>query len=227
MSLKWIAALFASAALLLPAAVAETPRACSKEELAAARPAPMPRDFESIVRFRSRTPRLVGLLIDVDAAGRPTVRCSIASISWEPKIAEAVDAVSGFTMWPEDATSPDAPLYIHLQTGMTHGSLPSVLPRANAPSCDTMTVEQDHNLKPIYRPKPIYPRGGKARDKVEVIVVVDIEPTGAVRLNCLAAGENTDGFAHAVYYYAAQLRFAAERGRKLHRYSLTARYLQR
>lgn len=216
----------ALAMLAAPAALADAPRACAQEELAASKPAPMPRDFSSIRDFTSREPRLVGFLIDVDAEGRTAVRCTIAVISHEDEIENAAEAVADFKMWPDDRTTPGAPLFIHIRSGRDFADIPSVLPRTTAPLCtETLPpLVSNYLAKPIYKPKFRWPAIAGRKDTGEFVVFAAVAPNGAVRLACRLTGDNADLFARAAYYGIAQIRFPADADRRPFYYRLTFRY---
>jgi len=212
-------------ALVGPVAAAALP-ACQGAELANAKPAPMPKTFESLLDVTTNKARSAGYLIDIDARGHPNVRCAIDEMTY-PTIREtAAEALAAFEYWPADSTSGGPPQYVHLKSGTNGLKIPSVLPRKDDPPCNPYSASPKPPIQPIYRPTAIYPAG--AQNKIlqgEATIVVDVGPTGAVQLNCQAIGDvNVEWFKMAAYYYAAQFRFPAEPGRPILKYSVTVKY---
>ncbi len=210
---------------------AEEPRPCRSEELKGVQPAPMPKVFDTLLDVRTSGVRTAMFLFDIDADGKPTVLCAVGAATYQPVAADAAKALEGFTYWAADSTAGKAPLKILFLTGPGGMKIPSVLPDPDSPPCDDPAVgasggpPHEPPLKPIYKPKPVYPLSASNQILAgKVTLVAEVNEAGAVRLICRGVGENVAAFETAAGYYTAQFRFAAEPGRAPFYYSVTAHY---
>lgn len=221
---RWAAIVIAAMGAAGAARADDLP-SCSSAELSGAHAAPMPKAFASIRDVKTNKPRMAGYLIDIGRDGAVTVRCAIDAVAYGPIREDAASAVGRFRYWPEDSTDGGGPVFVHVQSGSNGLKIPSVLPRKTDPPCDPAAYEGE-NIKPepIYKPKAVYPLDQEARGlEGSLTVILTVEPSGAVSLDCRGGGDNSDSFMMAGYYYAAQMRFPTHAGPPYH-YSLTIKY---
>ena len=216
-----------------PWAKAEAPRFCTASELARTQRTPMPKKFISLLDFSTTKQRKAAFLIDIDAEGHPTVRCTIEEMSDARLQDEAASAIAKFEYWPADRTSPDVPFFIEISSDAGGMVIPTILPRKSAPLCSEMikmlpTLEEgqaQEEVKPIFRAPPFYPSGAQQKSQQgSTWVLLTVLPSGAARLDCRAEGSSGGTFDLAAYYAAARYRFAPMERSDMRYYSVRFNY---